>query len=116
MAVTSQIATLKQHDLLPELEITLLDGATPVDLTFADAVTLYVSGPGGVKVEAAMTVADQTDPTSVGKVSYMWASADTDTPGVYRAEVKVTWDGGKVQTFPSDGYFTVRILHDLSAA
>src|SRR5690242_11398431 len=41
---------------------------------------------------------------SRGTVTYVWAPADTDTPGTYQCEFHVTLASGKKVTFPNAGY------------
>jgi hypothetical protein len=36
-----------------------------------------------------------------GEVTYQWQAGDTDTSGIYDAEVEVTWSDGDPETFPS---------------
>lgn len=43
--------------------------------------------------DGACTVTD----AALGKVEYRWAAGDTDVPGTYIAEFKVTFSDGKVQ-------------------
>lgn len=105
---------MKQHDLEPNLELQLLSGADPVDLSQATAVQFLMSSrKTGLKVSGAMTIADQTAPTTLGVVTYAWRSGDTDTVGVFSAEVQVIWPTNKPQTFPADQYFTVNVQKDL---
>lgn len=105
---------LKQNDLLPALQVQLLDNATPVDLTNATSVYLRMSNRRiGLKVDAPMTIANQT--TSLGVVSYHWATGDTDTVGEFNAEFRVNWPSSKPQTFPASNYVTVIIQKGLAA-
>ena len=103
---------IKRGDLLPTLVVTLLDGTTPVDLTAATSARFLMrSLKTGLKVDGTVTVLDQT--TSTGKVEYEWADGDTDTVGVYQAEIEVLWPGNKPQTFPANGYFSVKVVEQL---
>jgi hypothetical protein len=105
---------IKQHDLEPSLEVQLLSGTDPVDLSQAAAVALFVySRRTGLKVSGSMTIADQTVTANLGVVTYAWRSGDTDTVGVFNAEIQVTWPGDKPQTFPAHQYFTVDVQKDL---
>lgn len=105
---------MKQHDLEPSLEVQLLSGTTPVDLSQATTVQfLMASRKTGLKVSGAMTVADQTAPTTLGVVTYTWRAGDTDTVGDFNAEIQVTWAAEKPQTFPAHDYFIVSVGKDL---
>lgn len=105
---------IKQHDLEPGLEVQLLSGTTPVDLTMATAALfLMKSRKTGLKATGAMTIADQSIEANLGVVTYDWQLGDTDTVGEYTAEVQVMWPANKPQTFPAHSYFTVGIEKDL---
>lgn len=103
---------IKRHDVRPALRLTLLDDELPVDLTNAGTARLLMSNLAGIKVDQPVTVLDQT--ASTGQVEYTWQDGDTDTVGTYNAEIEVTWPGGAKQTFPSNGYFRVRVTKDLN--
>lgn len=106
---------IKQHDLLPKLVVTLLEGETPVDLTLATSARFLMRNIlAGLKVTAVADVLDQTNPDNLGKVSYTWAGLDTDTVGKFNGEIEITWPGGKTQTFPAHKYFTVDVQNDLT--
>lgn len=100
---------MKQHDTLPSLELTLLDGTTPVDLSAADSALFLMRNFGGLKVNSAMTFVDRVH----GKVRYDWVTGDTDTASDYDAEVQITWADLRIQTFPADQYITVSVEADL---
>lgn len=110
--------TIKQHDLLPALVVTLLDGTTPVDLTDVITARLLMRNlSAGLKVSALMTVLDQSDADNLGKVQYEWVGTDTDTVGGFKAEIEVIWPGDKPQTFPASKtlkYFTITVQNDLT--
>lgn len=106
---------IKQGDLLPTLDLTLqqlnADGTlSAIDLTNASAALFRMwrvdarSG-GTYKVNAAATFVDK--PT--GAVRYSWAGTDTDTVGLFYAEIVLTWSGPKPQTIPTDGYLIIQI-------
>jgi hypothetical protein len=50
---------------------------------------------------------------TAGEVWQVWAPGETDTAGVYRAEFQVQYPDGRRETFPNDGYVSVRILDDI---
>lgn len=100
---------IKRNDLLPDLVVTLLDGTTPVNLTAAVSVRFVMSNRTGVKVDEPMAVTDAT----AGEVTYSWQPGDTDTKGLFNAEIEVMWPGDKPQTFPAEGYFQVAVGEDL---
>lgn len=105
---------IKQHDLLPDLQVKLLSDGNPVDLLNATSVTFVMqSRKTGVKVAANMVIHDQTDPDTLGVVSYRWKAGDTDFAGDFNGEFQVNWPGGLPQTFPAHSYIVVSIEKDL---
>lgn len=104
---------MKQHDLEPSLEVQLLDGLTPIDLTSATDVLFIMKNRKGIKATGSMTIADQTILDNRGLARYDWSLGDTDTSGQYNAEVQVTWPGPRPQTFPADAYMLVDVQKDL---
>lgn len=103
---------MKQGDLLPLMTSILKIDNTPVDLTNATGVQ-FVMSLAATSADKVNRAASITSPPTAGSVSYSWVTGDTDTPGDYRAEWQVTWAGGKVQTFPGDGYISITVLPKL---
>lgn len=105
-----QGSVLKVDDTHPPLRIQLIDeDGSPVDLTTLDATLLvrepYADSP---KVDAQLSIKD----ADRGVVEYSWTSSDTDTGGIYEAEIKTT-DGTDITSYPNDYYFRVHIMEDL---
>lgn len=108
---------IKQKDLLPVLELTLLDeNAAAVDLTNATEVRVIILD------KANATLVDKTDADAsvtytalTGRVDYAWVSPDTDVTTTFKVEVQVTWTGGKTQRFPTQGYTTGKIVPRIGA-
>lgn len=46
-------------------------------------------------------------------VAHLWASGQTDAPGRFEAEFRVTYMDGTVETFPNRGFITVIIPEDV---
>lgn len=103
---------IKRNDTKGTIECNLLDGdSTAADLTGATVKFLMRrEGRSDAKVDAEASVVG--DPAE-GIVSYQWQAADTDTAGDYEAEFEVTFSDGRVATFPSDGYISVKVLADV---
>jgi len=81
------------------------------NLDNANTVELFMRGRDGTnKVDAgSMTITN----SGAGKVEYDWDSSDVDTAGIFRTEVKVTFNDGSEETFPSDDYQVIEIEEDL---
>lgn len=110
--------TMKENDLLPDLELTLEDINGPVDLSTATSAKLIMTEKsvfkdtnGAPKISAAVTI-DPDQVTNKGKITYAWIDGNTDEDGTYFAEIEVLY-GTKPLTFPNGGYYTIRILEDL---
>lgn len=109
---------LKEGDTSPSITATLQDAAgNAVDLTQATEVKFHMAlrpEPGEVHGTAKVSAdADKVDATN-GEVRYDWAATDTDTPGIYDAEWRVTWTGGRIESFPQDGYRIIEIKERLA--
>ena len=103
---------LKEGDTSPAFKGTLKDGAgVVVDVTGSTVVFSMVNEAGGEPVidEAAATILDGQG----GVVAYAWQAGDTDRPGIYLAEFKVTFADLTVATFPNDGYRRIKIGDDI---
>lgn len=105
---------LKRNDLRPRFRVQLTQTnpalpteQIPVDLTDAASID-FKMGDGTTTVEGPASFVDRTE----GIVEYVWTAGDTDTAGDFNCEFEVMW-GSEPQTFPSAGYFTVRINPDL---
>ena len=48
-----------------------------------------------------------------GKITVNWLPEDTDTPGLYRCELEVTFTDDSILTVPNGGYFYVHIVPDI---
>lgn len=105
-----------EGQLGPALQATLLKGdGTAQDLTGA-TITLFMErrSTGTIKISAGAAIVNA--PGTDGKVKYTWASTDTDTPGVYRAQWHVAGLTPTPVRFPTEhpGYFVVHVLPKVS--
>lgn len=101
---------MRRNDTAPPIEATLTADSTAVDLTDATVRFHMQDTAGTVKVDAAATLVVAAS----GTVKYVWAAADTDTGGWFKAEWEVTFSDGTVRTFPNPGYTNVRITGDIA--
>lgn len=62
---------------------------------------------------AVISRAAHIENAAAGEVWVVWAPGETDVAGIYRAEFEVTYDDGRRETFPNDGYISIQILNDL---
>jgi len=89
----------------------LLDeDGNPVNLTgFTATLRVRLPNADSAKVDTSMSVFD----AERGIVEYDWQAADTDETGLYTAEIETT-DGTDTISYPSDTYFRVHIIEDLT--
>lgn len=102
---------MKRGDTAPSLRATLRNpDGTAVDLTGATVRFLMRDRTSGtVRVGSAAIVT-----AASGIVQYDWQSADTATAGTYDAEFEATFPGGKIETFPNNGFFQVVLQGDIA--
>lgn len=101
--------SLKSGDTSPALTITCTysDG-TVQDLTGA-TITFAMRYPNGLlKVADAAGIGVGT--LTNGVAQYVWATGDTDTPGIFQGEFHVTLASGKKVSFPDGDYLEIAIL------
>lgn len=111
--------TIKQGDTRPLFVVVLKDdfgqpGEAPVNLTTAGGTAFFnmrSAGAGATKISRGTALVTNA---AAGEVTYSWTAADTNTAGDYEAELEVQWTGGKVETFPNDGYWDISVVDDIA--
>lgn len=104
---------IKEGDTSPAIEFAL----TPTDILLTGATVVFSMHDrrGTVKVNRqAATITDDGAATDTPTVQYDWASADTDTAGTYYGEFEVTYTDATVETFPNNGFITIRVTKDIA--
>jgi hypothetical protein len=71
-----------------------------------------MAGPNGQTVVDNVANIDQV--TGPPIVSYDWLPGDTDNSGEHKAEFKVTYADGRIETFPNNGFIHIPIIRDIS--
>jgi len=100
--------TIKEGDTGPDLLVTLIDeDGDVVDISDYTSCKFRMADvyTNETKVDADATVVDASN----GSVKYVWTTSDTDTPGEYRGEFYVDFDGTEKITFPNNGYISIMI-------
>ena len=103
---------IKQGDVLPVLSDTLTysDG-TAVNLTGASVKFVMRSLIAiGTTTNTSATIVNAT----AGTVSYTFTTTDTATAGRYQGTWIVTFAGGQVQQFPTDGYLDIAVEENIT--
>lgn len=103
--------SVKVGDTHPPLRIQCLDSfGEPFNLTgYTAEIKIRRSDSDTLKVDASATI-EQEDR---GIVEYDWSSGDTDTSGVFDAEIVADDGSGNTVTFPNDRFFTIIIQEGL---
>lgn len=100
---------IKQGDTSPSIAYTLYhpDGETKVNVTGATVKFILATEAtlGTPKVKADAAIVDAVN----GEVRYDWSDGDTDAHGEFVAEWEVTFQSGKVETYPNRGFIPVFI-------
>ena len=106
--------SIRKGDLLPAIIATLYNRVSGVDtiadLTGATVEFAYKPVLGGSLVTRSATIVGS--PT-LGKVTYLWITADTNTAGDFQAYWRVTFSGGKVGTYPNNAYNLFQVVEGL---
>ena len=96
---------VKQGDLFPDVVTVVKDeNGAVVDLTGVTSVRFFMRSsrdPTLIKVNNAAGILVSGP---LGKISYVWSGTDTDTPGTYEAEFRVTPVTGDSFRVPTSGY------------
>jgi hypothetical protein len=101
---------LKRNDTKKPLKAVLSNESGPIDLTgctvrfiMSDAMTRVT------KINREALIQDAGN----GTVWVVFEQGDTDTPGTFKAEFKLTYSDYRVETFPDNGYIFIEIQKDL---
>lgn len=100
--------TIKRGDTSPALRFALL----PEELSLAGATVRFQ-----MRLRGGTTVIDR--PAEIlsafqpAVVAHLWLPSETDTPGRFEAEFRVTNMDGTVETFPNLGFIEVFITEDV---
>jgi hypothetical protein len=110
--MAAQDFTIKQLDTLPVLTDTLTySNGSAANLTAATVQFVMRS----LVSNATTTAAAATVVSAVaGTVSYTFTTQDTAMAGMYMANWIVTFSGGDVMTWPTDGYIEINVEESLT--
>ncbi len=105
----------KQGDTAPPLIIGLeyADGTQVLaaSLATAESIMLYMQDvdTDAVVSGSMVHVTSDADYPEDNAVRYDWTAGDTDTAGLYTAEIVVVFADSKEMSFPNDGRFLIEI-------
>ena len=100
---------IKRGDTSPAIRYALLPAT--VVLTGATVRFQMRARNGATVIDAAAVVVTATGTPTV---EYSWQAGDTATAGLFEAEFRVTYAGGKIETFPNSGFIAIRISEDIT--
>mgnify|MGYP001029065525 CR=1 FL=1 len=105
----------KRGDLEPALLVELTSNRVPLDVSAAIGVkfTMTDNAATPTVITGNGVIEDDGSVEKRGWVSYPWVAGDTDVVGLYQGEIELEWSAGRVQSFPAEGYLTVKITEDL---
>ena len=99
---------IKRGDTSPGIKYELL----PSDINLSGAtVRFQMQSLSRQTIIDAPAVIEQT--TAPPIVSYAWASGDTEKAGNYRAEFRVEYADGSIETFPNKGFINLKVNPDV---
>ena len=103
---------MKKGNLQPPVEATLLDGnADPINLTGATIKMVMRKVSTGVVLEKTMVIVSAI----AGTLKYDWVAGDTDNPGFYDIEFKITFSDTTSLTVPNNTYDRLEIIDNLGS-
>lgn len=102
---------IKQNDTSPSLAAILRDAnGDAIDLTGATVVYSMQDKYSQILVnEQPVVITDAVN----GTVRYDWQAGDTVEVGELRGEFEVTFNNGRIQTFPNAGHITINVTKEL---
>jgi hypothetical protein len=92
---------IKQGDTAPAISGIL---TTTAVLTGASAEFIMQDDSGDIVIQDTATVY-----TASNSVIYQWGAGETDIPGKYKAEFRLTYQDNRIETFPNVGQIDVYI-------
>ena len=108
------VIPIKRGDTLPTATIYVTDAnGDPLDLTDVTSAVFKMYTDNQPRVEKVSAAANVVSPATGGAIEYGWAEADTDTAGEYLAEVTLTFTDGGILTYPTEGFYRVRVWDNL---
>jgi hypothetical protein len=113
MAIEDQTIIIGEGNTRPIWTLTLYTRNSAGVKTVADLsavgtvakITMLPLNSSTAKINAAtMSI---VSPGTQGVVQYTPTTANTDTPGEYRAKIHVTYASNVIETFPNKGFFRI---------
>lgn len=99
---------IKRGDTSPALRFELLPGS--VSLAGASVRFQMRLRGGATVIDRPARIISTFEPAVV---EHLWISGETDAPGRYEAEFRVTYLDGSVETFPNLGFIEVFVTEDV---
>lgn len=99
---------IKRGDTSPALRFALL----PDSVSLAGATVRFQMRPrgGATLIDRPAEILAAFEPAVV---AHFWQPGETDTPGRFEAEFRVTYMDGTIETFPNLGFIEVFVTEDV---
>ena len=104
---------IKQNDTAPSLQAVLTDSNGRVkSMADASLVRFHMrdENSNALVTNGVGTVINHNK----GIVAYEWQTGDTANTGIHSAEFQITYNSGKIETFPNTGYIKVVIKDEIA--
>jgi len=100
----------KRGDFRTAIKATLKNNSgQAVDLTSCTVKFIMADLRNRVKINRNAIIQDAVN----GVVWFIFEANEVDEAGTFRGEFEVTYADGRVETFPNEGYITIKINSDL---
>lgn len=100
-----QVLEIRKGDTRPKIRMVCTRGGHPIDFSAAASVVMTGTMDGAPVFTDASPVK-----TALGTIEHTTTAGDTDTVGTILVKAVVTWSSGVIETFPTRGHLTVRIV------
>lgn len=101
----SLIFNIYEGDTSPGVEFAL----APTTIVLTNATVVFRWKPVGAEAWTNTEPAIIQTATVTPTLRYDWQAGETDTPGLYEAQFRVTYLDGTIETFPNTGAITISV-------
>ena len=104
---------IKQNDTAPSLQAVLTDSNGRVKSMADASLVRFHMRDDNSNALVTNGVGTVINPNK-GIVAYEWQTGDTANTGIHSAEFQITYNSGKIETFPNTGYIKVVIKDEIA--
>lgn len=110
---TSSSFYIKQNDTSPSLLAELQDSLTNQVINLLNVEGSFHMWRLDTK-EVVLKKPINVVSSGEGIIRYDWEQGDTAVPGLYQAEIQITYPDQTIESFPNDGYISVEIIEEIA--